>query len=117
MLPCRAYCSAPQQGITTNEERAIWIPGRLLVAATREPELYSFILDSVLKSGLFPAKLSSEAAAQHWGVVFMSCSEQERTAILAVLKAKSKQQQDMQSFLAVRGRLRPFLYRCKASSM
>lgn len=100
---CRAYCSAPQQGINADEEKAIWIPGRLLAAATRDPELYSFILDSALRQGLFPARLAAKAAAQHWGMVFMTCSEQERSAIQAVLKAKSKLQQDVQSFLTVRG--------------
>ena len=102
-LSCRAYCGRYQQVITSAEERAIWIPGRLLVAATRDPELYSFILDSVLRGGLFPAKLESKAAVRHWGVVFMNSSEQDRAALLAVLKAKAKHQQDVQGFLAVRG--------------
>ncbi len=89
--------------MTSDEERAIWIPGRLLVAATRDPELFSYILDTVLRNGLFPAKLEAQAAARHWGVVFMNCSEQDRTAVMAVLKAKAKQQQDVQAFLTVRG--------------
>ena len=81
----------------------IWIPARLLVAATRDPELYSYILDTVLRNGLLPSKLDAQAAARHWGVIYMNCSEQDRYAVMAVLRAKSKQQQDVQAFLAVRG--------------
>ena len=33
----------------------------------------------------------------------MNSSEQDRAAVLAVLKAKAKHQQDVQGFLAVRG--------------
>lgn len=81
----------------------IWIPARLLVAATRDPELYSYILDTVLRNGLLPSKLEAQAAARHWGLIYMHCSEQERYAVMAALRAKSKQQQDVQAFLAVRG--------------
>lgn len=104
-LQCRAYCSRSQEVITSDEERVIWIPGRLLTAATRDPELFSYILDTVLRNGLFPAKLESKAAAGHWAVVFKHCTEQDRTAVLAVLKAKAKLQQDVQSFLTVRGKV------------
>ena len=100
---CRAYCNRSQDVMTPDEERAIWIPGRLLTAATRDPELFSYILDTVLRNGLFPARLESKAAAGHWAVVFMNCAEQERNAVLAVLRAKARQQQDVQSFLTVRG--------------
>lgn len=101
----RAYCTRSQEAsvITSDEERAIWIPARLLVAATRDPELYSYILDTVLRNGLLPAKLDAQAAARHWALIYMSCSEQERYAVAAVLRAKAKQQQDVQAFLAVRG--------------
>ncbi|DBA83186.1 TPA: hypothetical protein ACH3X2_006702 [Trebouxia sp. C0005] len=98
----RAYCNRSQDVMTPDEERAIWIPGRLLTAATRDPELFSYILDTVLRNGLFPTKLESKAAAGHWAVVFMNCSEQERNAVMAVLRAKARQQQDVQSFLTVR---------------
>ena len=91
--------------MTADEEKAIWIPGRLLMAATRDQELYSFVLDSVMRNGLFPAKLGAKTAAQLWGAVYMGSSEQERSAILAVLKAKSKQQQDMQRFQGERAGL------------
>ncbi len=100
---CRAYCNTSQDIMTPDEERAIWIPGRLLTAATRDPELFSYILDTVLRNGLFPARLESKAAAGHWAVVFMNCGEQERSAVLAVLRAKARQQQDVHSFLTVRG--------------
>ena len=102
---CRAYCNRSQDVMTPDEERAIWIPGRLLTAATRDPELFSYILDTVLRNGLFPARLESKAAAGHWAVVFMNCGEQERSAVLAVLRAKARQQQDVHSFLTVRGTL------------
>lgn len=100
---CRAYCNRSQGVMTQDEERAIWIPGRLLTAATRDPELFSYILDTVLRNGLFPARLESKAAAGHWAVVFMNCGEQERNAVLGVLRAKARQQQDVQSFLTARG--------------
>ena len=73
------------------------------MAATRDPELYSYILDTVLRNGLLPSKLDAQAAARHWGIIYTSCSEQDRYAVMAVLRAKSKQQQDVQAFLAVRG--------------
>ncbi|DBA74057.1 TPA: hypothetical protein ACH3X1_010871 [Trebouxia sp. C0004] len=98
----RAYCNRSQDVMTPDEERAIWIPGRLLTAATRDPDLFSFMLDTVLRNGLFPARLGSKAAAGHLAVVFMNCGEQERIAVLAVLRAKARQQQDVQSFLTVR---------------
>ncbi len=100
---CRAYCNRSRDVITPDEERAIWIPGRLLTAATRDPELFSYILDTVLRNGLFPARLESKAAAGHWAVVFLNCGEQERNAVLAVLRAKARQQQDVHSFLTIRG--------------
>lgn len=108
--PSRAYCNRSHEAsvITSDEERVIWIPARLLMA-TRDPELYSFILDTVLRSGLLPAKLGAQAAARHWGLIYMSCSEQERFAVMAVLRAKAKQQQDVQAFLAVRGQSYVFL--------
>lgn len=109
MIYCtfRAYCNRSKEAsvITADEERVIWIPARLLVAATRDPELYSYILDTVLRNGLLPSKLDVEAAARHWGTIYLSCSEQDRNAVLAVLKAKAKQQLDVQAFLAVRGEL------------
>ena len=103
-LSFRAYCNRSHDAsvITSDEERVIWIPARLLVA-TRDPELYSFILDTVLRTGLLPSKLNAQAAARHWGLIYMSCSEQERYAVMAVLRAKAKQQQEVQAFLAVRG--------------
>ena len=81
----------------------MWIPGRLMVAASRDTEVYSFILDTILRSGLFPAKLATQAAAMQWVKVYMSCSEQDRSALLAVLRAKARAQQVVQSFLTIRG--------------
>ena len=105
MTSFRAYCARSQEAsvITADEERVIWIPGRLLVAATRDPELYSYTLDTVLRNGLLPSKLEAQAAARHWAIIYMNCSEQDRHAVAAVLRAKAKQQQDVQAFLAVRG--------------
>ena len=102
---CRAYCTRSHNAavISSDEERVIWIPGRLLVAAYRDTEVYSFILDTVFRNGLFSAKLPTEAAARQWAVMYMSCGEQERSAIVAVLRAKARAHQDMQSFLAIRG--------------
>lgn len=102
---CRAYCTRSHNAavISSDEERVIWIPGRLLVAASRDTEVYSFILDTVFRNGLFPAKLPTEAAARQWAVMYTSCGEQERSAIVAVLRAKARAQQDTQSFLAIRG--------------
>ena len=73
------------------------------MAATRDPELYSYVLDTVLRNGLLPAKLDAGAAARHLGIIYKNCAEQDRNAVLAVLKAKYKQQLDVQAFLAVRG--------------
>lgn len=102
---CRAYCTRSHNSaaISSDEERVIWIPARLLVAASRDTEVYSFILDTVFRQGLFSAKLPIEAAARQWGVVFMSCPEQDRSALMAVLRAKARAQQDVQAFLTIRG--------------
>ena len=94
---------------TSDEERVIWVPGRLLVAASRDTEVYSFILDTVFRNGLFSAKLPIDAAARQWAVMYMNCAEQERNAIVAMLRAKARAHQDVQSFLAIRGRQHLFL--------
>ena len=81
----------------------MWIPSRLLVAASRDTEVFSFVLDTVFRAGLFPAKLPTQAAAQQWGMVYTSGCEQDRSALLMVLRAKARAQQDVQSFLTARG--------------
>lgn len=104
---CRAYCTRSQDAatISDDEERVIWIPGRLLVTASRDTEVYSFILDVVFRNGLFSAKLPVQAAARQWGVVYMHSGEHDRSAIMGVLRAKARVQHDVQSFLTIRGKL------------
>ena len=104
---CRAYCTRSQDAtvISDDEERVIWIPGRLLVTASRDTEVYSFILDVVFRNGLFSAKLPVQAAAWQWAVVYMHSGEHDRNAIMGVLRAKARAQHDVQSFLTIRGKL------------
>lgn len=106
LLACRGRCSRliDSTAMTTAEdEKVVWIPSRLLVAASRDTEMCSFILDTVFRAGLFPTRLSTQAAAQQWVMVNTRCCEQDRSALLLVLRAKARAQQEVQSFLTARG--------------
>ena len=62
--------------LTAAEEVAIWVPGRLCLAAVRDQQLTQFLLDSVFKNGLLPASLSPAAAAKRWAALYMECKPQ-----------------------------------------
>jgi hypothetical protein len=53
-----------------DEESLAWIPGRLMLEASRDPAFGFTLLDGPLKNGIFPAKLSDAAAAHHWVAIF-----------------------------------------------
>ena len=71
---CRAYCTKMREGavVSSEEELVIWIPGKMLCCALRDPDLRQFVTESVLRSGLLPAKLAPESAARQWAAIYMS---------------------------------------------
>ena len=58
--------------VSSEEELVIWIPGKMLCCALRDPDLRQFVTESVLRSGLLPAKLAPESAARQWAAIYMS---------------------------------------------
>jgi len=75
----RAYCTRSHDGLLvgSEEEAVLWVPGRLLLEASRAAELAHFLFESVLRgSGLLPAKLPATAAARQWGAIYMTAEPQ-----------------------------------------
>ena len=61
----------------SQEELVLWIPGRICAAAAaKDPDLLHYTLDNVLRHGLLPAALDSNAAAKLLGAVYMESSAQ-----------------------------------------
>ena len=58
--------------VSSEEELVIWIPGKMLCCALRDPDLRQFVTESVLQNGLLPAKLAPESAARQWAAIYMS---------------------------------------------
>lgn len=52
--------------VSSDEELVIWIPTRVLACASSDKELGHFLVETVLRSGIFPGKLPASAAAQQW---------------------------------------------------
>lgn len=91
-------CEARTSCLVTDEELVIWIPARLMWLAKAD----AVLRNSLLRGGVFPAKLSPAAAARQWGAVYMNCSEQERAALLALLKSHCFLQREVRHFLQLR---------------
>ena len=53
-----------------DEESPAWIPGRLMHDAGQDPAAITALLAGPFRDGIFPAKLSSAAAARHWVVIY-----------------------------------------------
>ena len=56
--------------IFADEESLAWIPGRLMHDAGQEPAAMTALLAGPFRDGIFPAKLSTAAAARHWVVIY-----------------------------------------------
>ena len=64
--------------MSPSEELVIWIPARVMQCVT-DPELGQYLMDTVLKAGLMPSKLSAADAAQHWAAMFMDATPKVRS--------------------------------------
>lgn len=53
-----------------DEESLAWIPGRLMLEASRDAAFGRTLLNGPFKDGIFPAKLSDAAAAHHWVAIY-----------------------------------------------
>lgn len=56
----------------------LWVPGRLLLEASKSAELAHFLTNSVLRGGLLPARLPPAAVARQWGAIYMAAEPQAR---------------------------------------
>lgn len=57
----------------------LWVPGRLLLEASRSAELAHWLTDSVLRGGLLPGRLPPAAAARQWGAIYMAAEPPARS--------------------------------------
>ncbi|KAK9820961.1 hypothetical protein WJX81_007677 [Elliptochloris bilobata] len=100
----RAYCTRSHDGalVGSEEEAVLWVPGRLLLEASKSAELAHFLTESVLRGGLLPARLPPAAAARQWGAIYMAAEPQERAAVAAMLNVRAGLQALVAAFLAAR---------------
>lgn len=72
--------SAQERAERAREEACvIWIPGRLCLAAAKDPELSQHLSEQAFRNGLLPAKLPAPAAARHWANLYSKSSPQVDT--------------------------------------
>ena len=81
LVPGRAYCTRSHDGalVGAEEEAVLWVPGRLLLEASRSAELAHWLTDSVLRGGLLPSRLPPAAAARQWGAIYMAAEPPARS--------------------------------------
>ena len=60
------------------EELVIWVPARLLLCASKDADLAQHLTETLLKSGLLPAKVPLASAARQWAAIYMSSTPQVR---------------------------------------
>ena len=70
----RAHCTQAHGGadVASDEELVIWVPGRLLLAASRDPDLAQHLVESLFKGGALPPKLPAASAARQWAAIYMN---------------------------------------------
>ena len=72
----RAHCTQAHGGadVASDEELVIWVPGRLLHAASRDPDLAQHLVESLFRPGALPPKLPAASAARQWAAIHMNCT-------------------------------------------
>ena len=69
--------------MTSTEEQVLWIPGRVLHACV-DPHLGQYVMDTLLRSGLLPAKMPAADSAWHWAAMFLQANGKVRPVMSSV---------------------------------
>ena len=77
LLP-RASCTRLHDGaeVAPEEELVIWVPTRLLLCSSKDADLAQHLTETLLRNGLFPAKVPLATAARQWAAIYMSSTAQ-----------------------------------------
>ena len=80
----RAACTRLHDGaeVAPEEELVIWVPARLLLCGSRDADLAQHLTETLLRAGLFPAKVPLATAARQWAAIYMSSTAQVRRPVL-----------------------------------